>query len=76
MKTDSKKMGDLFDEYADILRAAMKKDPNASVLNVVRQFLKDNGISARPTQGSPLGNLVDSLPTFADDDSDDQPFTN
>ena len=40
------------------------KDPDAksSDLNVARQFLRDNGIDAVPTEGSPLQNLVDELP--------------
>ena len=40
------------------------KDPDAksSDLNVARQFLKDNGIDAVPTDGSPLKKLVDELP--------------
>ena len=40
------------------------KDPDAksSDLNVARQFLRDNGIDAVPTDGSPLKKLVDELP--------------
>jgi len=40
------------------------KDPEAksSDLNVARQFLKDNGIEAIPTDNSPLKSLVDELP--------------
>ena len=40
------------------------KDPDAksSDLNVARQFLRDNGIDAVPTDGSPLKTLVDELP--------------
>ena len=34
----------------------------ASDLNVARQFLKDNGIEAIPTDNSPLKALVDELP--------------
>ena len=40
------------------------KDPDAksSDLNVARQFLRDNGIDAVPTDGSPLKKLIDELP--------------
>lgn len=48
------------------------KDPEAKSadLNVARQFLKDNNIDALPTQGSPLSDLVNSLPDFSDEDAD------
>ena len=40
------------------------KDPEckSSDLNVARQFLRDNGIDAVPTEGSPLQRLADELP--------------
>ena len=31
-------------------------------LGILRQFLKDNAISAQPVQGTPFGDLVASLP--------------
>ena len=48
------------------------KDPEAksSDLNVTRQFLKDNGIDAVPVEGSPLSDLVRTLPDFSDTDFD------
>ena len=48
------------------------KDPEAksSDLNVARQFLKDNGIDALPVEGSPLSDLVATLPDFNDADAD------
>ena len=48
------------------------KDPEAksSDLNVTRQFLKDNGIDAVPVEGSPLSDLVATLPDFSDADAD------
>ena len=36
--------------------------PTPAVLNVVRQFLKDNNVHAKPTNTNDLGELVDSLP--------------
>ena len=40
------------------------KDPEAksSDLNVARQFLRDNGIDAVPTNDSPLSKLIEELP--------------
>jgi hypothetical protein len=48
------------------------KDPEAksSDLNVARQFLKDNGIDALPVEGSPLSDIVRTLPDFSDADFD------
>lgn len=43
--------------------------PPAATLNVVRQFLKDNGIEAIATRGSPMQDLIDSIPM----DDEDQP---
>jgi len=45
-------------------------DVKASDLNVCRQFLKDNGIEALATEGSPLADLVATLPDFNDEDAD------
>ena len=40
------------------------KDPEVKSgdLNVARQFLKDNGLEALAESGSPLGDLVKTLP--------------
>ena len=48
------------------------KDPEekSADLNVARQFLKDNGIDALPAEGSPLSELVGTLPDFSDADFD------
>lgn len=35
---------------------------STSELNILRQFLKDNGISAQPVAGTSFGDLVASLP--------------
>lgn len=39
---------------------------NAAILNVARQFLKDNGIEGQPVEGSPLAFLKDAALPFAD----------
>ena len=35
---------------------------STSELNVLRQFLKDNQISAQPAEGTPFGGLAKALP--------------
>ena len=46
-------------------------DEKASILNVARQFLKDNGIEALPVQDSPLKSLIDELPFDDDEEEND-----
>lgn len=41
---------------------------SASTLNVIRQFLKDNGIEAVRTPKNPLGRLAANLPSFNDEE--------
>jgi len=36
----------------------------AAILNVIRQFVKDNGVDALPVPGSPLGQLADKVAEF------------
>jgi hypothetical protein len=42
----------------------------SSDMNVARQFLRDNGIEALAAEGSPLADLVATLPDFNDEDAD------
>ena len=69
--TDKEMMALLHQTLAENLLARVK-DPEAksSDLNVARQFLKDNGIDALPVEGSPLSDLVATLPDFSDADAD------
>jgi len=46
----------------ELLKRVKDPEAKASDLNVARQFLKDNGIEAIPTDNSPLKALVDELP--------------
>lgn len=46
----------------DLLKRVKSGEATASDLNVVRQFLKDNGIDNVPKKGSPFGELVNSIP--------------
>jgi len=59
----NKKLKELHAVLAEKLLEKVK-DPDAksSDLNVARQFLRDNGIDAVPTEGSPLQKLADELP--------------
>ena len=69
--TNADMMALLHQTLAENLLARIK-DPEAksSDLNVARQFLKDNGIDALPVEGSPLSELVATLPDFSDADFD------
>lgn len=53
----------------DLLNRIKAGTATAADLNVARAFLKDNGIDAIPTEGSPVGNLVANLPFAATEDS-------
>lgn len=58
-------LADLHISLASELLADIKSgEASSAVLNVARQFLKDNGIDGVPTQENPLGGLVGSLPMF------------
>ena len=54
----------------NLLLRIQDPESKSSDLNVARQFLKDNGIDAVPVEGSPLSNLVATLPDFSDDTFD------
>ncbi|WAW10010.1 hypothetical protein NB640_12445 [Oxalobacter vibrioformis] len=57
------KLGELHTALAEVLLAEIKKDETpAAILNVARQFLKDNGIEALAVPTSPLGQLATVLP--------------
>ena len=59
----NKKLKELHAVLAEkLLEKVQDPDCTAGFLNVARQFLRDNGIDAVPTEGSPLQNLVDELP--------------
>lgn len=57
----------LHDKLATVLKEALDvRDEdgnlNASMLNVARQFLKDNGIEAKVVPGKPLAALGEAFP--------------
>ena len=65
-------LSDLHAELAKHLKSVLKdgeeqgengeKIVKPATLNVIRQFLKDNEITAVPVAGSPLGDLTGALP--------------
>jgi hypothetical protein len=64
-------LGELHADLARVLKVGLQfRDedgkPNPALLNVARQFLKDNKIESEAPKGSPLGDLSD-LPVFDDD---------
>jgi hypothetical protein len=62
-------MADLHEELAkQLLGSVQAGEASPSLLNVARQFLKDNGIDGVPTQGNPLDNLIHALPDFNEDE--------
>ena len=62
-------MADLHEELANqLLTEVQSGETSASILNVARQFLKDNGVDGVPTQGNPLDNLIHALPEFNEDE--------
>lgn len=72
MSDIKQELQDLHSELAKVLKKHISKKyqdedgneapPPAAILNVARQFLKDNNIDAVPTEGSPLGELKEKLP--------------
>ncbi len=76
-KADEQSLAGLHGRLAEVLKEALEQEyldpdsgvklpPPAAILNVARQFLKDNKIEAVSAVGSPLHNLAD-LPVFEDD---------
>ena len=57
----------LAQELLDRIKSGEEK---ASILNVARQFLKDNGIEAIPVADSPLKSLIDELPFDTEDEEE------
>ena len=59
----SDKLSKLHDLLADKLtKIIQSEEVTASELNVIRQFLRDNGIDAIPAENSAMGDLVAALP--------------
>ena len=48
----------------ELLKRIQEGEATPALLNVARQFLRDNGIESLALPGSPLGDLLSQLPTF------------
>ena len=56
-------LADLHEQLAFHLKTKLEDGTiSPSELSVLRQFLKDNQISAQPVAGTPFGDLVASIP--------------
>jgi len=55
----------LAQHFLDTLKSG---DAKAADLNVIRQFLKDNGIEVVPNTGGTLDKVAEVLPVFDDED--------
>lgn len=51
-------------EVVDKKGRVTKVAPTPALLNVIRQFLRDNGVQARPENNADISGLLDSLPEF------------
>lgn len=48
----------------------VKVTPDAAMIREIRNFLLDNNVTALPTKGTPLGDLVDMAFPFSSDDEE------
>lgn len=63
MADTNRVLSDLHADMAYHLKAKLDEGTiTTAELNILRQFLKDNGISAQPVVGTGFGDLVASLP--------------
>tara|TARA_Y100000401_G_C8267531_1_gene196573 strand:- start:164 stop:400 length:237 start_codon:yes stop_codon:yes gene_type:complete len=68
-KTKEEKLGNLFDLVCDDLTSRINSgDATSADLNIARQMLKDNGITAAPVKESPLQALTNALPFPSSDE--------
>ena len=65
MTLSKEKLEQLHEVLAQELHTRIQAGEAApALLNVARQFLRDNGIESLALPGSPLGDLLAQLPTF------------
>lgn len=68
-KTKEEKLSNLFDLVCDDLTGRISSGEATSTdLNVARQMLKDNSITATPAEASPLQGLANALPFPSSED--------
>jgi hypothetical protein len=59
-------LADLHDGLARHLKEKLQEGIiTTGELNILRQFLKDNAISAQPAEGTPFGDLVAAVPDIS-----------
>lgn len=64
-KASEDALGDLHGALAEVFLHKLRSgEVTAADLSVIRQFLKDNGITADPNTSEPLKNIVDEIPDF------------
>ena len=67
-KASEELMDELHGELAKQMQKRLKSgEATAADMNVIRAFLKDNGIEGVPAKGSHLGNLADDMPDLDED---------
>ena len=67
-KATEKELSELHGQLARVMKKMLDSgNYKSSDLNVIRQFLKDNGIEAVAAEGSPLFELSKSMPVFDKD---------
>lgn len=76
MAASKESLESLHSAIADKLTETIREMPAgekglAAILNVARQFVKDNGIEAIAAPGSPLGNLTKGLTEYPFDPNAD-----
>jgi hypothetical protein len=54
----------LYDKLVDVFMEVLDKEPTASDLNAIRQFLKDNNIDVMSKPGSKVDNLRQKVLPF------------
>ncbi len=82
-RADEAKLGQIHSKLADLLEAQLdaavrgactaceRHNVDLKVVAEAVKFLKANGITSRPTPGSPLGNLAGKLPILDPHEQDD-----
>jgi len=63
------KLAKVFDEALDVID--VREKGAAALVNVIRQFVKDNDVSASAVPGSPLGRVAEKLTQYPFDPSQD-----
>jgi hypothetical protein len=58
----------------ELLRRIKSGEAKPADLAVARQLLRDNGVTAVPTEGSPLQLLTNHLPFSGDDEESSYPY--